>query len=75
MFTQTKPTFETCGVIHLLFDEPEIKLSADGLGRIKMSRSVKFSLLALRGYLILMFILLGYHVMQMAGVFGPHIAK
>lgn len=56
-------------VIHPLFDEPEEKCKTEGLGKIKMSRSVRLSLFALRGYLILMFVLLGYHMLDLAGFF------
>jgi hypothetical protein len=37
-----------------------------------MTTSVKLSLMALRGYLILMMFLVLYHVLDLAGVFGPH---
>jgi hypothetical protein len=33
---------------------------------------VKVSLIALRGYLALMVLLVFYHVMDLAGVFGKH---
>jgi hypothetical protein len=62
-------TFEDHAVIHPLLDEPEVKLSADGLGRLKVSPSVRLCLFALRAYLVCMFILLGYHLLDMAGVF------
>jgi hypothetical protein len=68
----TQPIYE---VIHPLFDKPETKCSTEGLGRIKMSKSVRLSLMALRGYLILTFVLLGYHMLDLAGVFGAHLLK
>ena len=37
-----------------------------------MTTSVKFSLMALRGYLILMMVLVLYHVIDLAGAFGKH---
>lgn len=62
-------------VVHPMFDEPEAKLSPVGMGQIKMSKSVKVSLLLLRAYLMLMFGLLAYHMLDLAGTFGPHIAR
>jgi len=56
-------------VIHPLFDEPEEKMSGVELGRMPMSRAVQFSLLLLRCYLILMFGLLGFHILDLAGMF------
>lgn len=57
-------------VVHPLDDEPEIKRSAEDLGPMPMTRSVKWSLLALRGYLVTMGALVAYHVLCIAGVFG-----
>ncbi len=44
-------------------------------GRIEMSKSVKVSLTLLRVYLIAMMLMLCYHLLDLAGVFGAHIAK
>lgn len=54
-------------VIHPLKDAAEQKCSAEGLGAIALSRSVRVSLWTLRAYLILMGIMLGYHVLDVAG--------
>ncbi len=54
-------------VIHPLDDEPEEKFDPDALGPMHMTRSVKYSLYALRLYLILMLILAVYRVAVMAG--------
>jgi len=59
-------------VVHPLDDEPEIKCNAEDLGPMPMTRSVKWSLMALRGYLILMGLLVAYHVLDLAGLFGHH---
>jgi hypothetical protein len=56
-------------VIHPLYDEPEEKFDPDTLGPMKMTRSVKLSLMALRVYLILMVVLAFYRVLSMAGLF------
>jgi hypothetical protein len=61
-----KPCFH---LIHPLDDVPEEKCNADNLGPMPMTRSVKWSLLALRGYLILMSGLIFYHVLDLAGIF------
>ena len=55
-------------VVHPLDDTPERKCSSDGLGHIAMTPAVRISLRVLRGYLILMTLMLGYHVLDLAGV-------
>jgi hypothetical protein len=55
-------------VVHPLDDQPEQKCSIDGLGQIAMTPSVRLSLKILRGYLILMSLMLIYHVLDLAGV-------
>jgi hypothetical protein len=55
-------------VIHPLDDLPERKCSSEGLGRIRMTRPVRISLGVLRAYLIVMTLMLGYHVLDLAGV-------
>jgi hypothetical protein len=59
-------------VVHPLDDVPEQKVNSSGLGTMPMTVSVKLSLMALRGYLILMMLLVLYHVLDLAGAFGPH---
>ena len=59
-------------VVHPLDDAPEQKRQTEGLGPIAMTPAVKFSLLVLRGYLILMTLMLVYHVGDLAGLFGKH---
>jgi hypothetical protein len=55
-------------VIHPLYDVPEQKCTSEGLGRIRMTRAVRISLGVLRAYLIVMSLMLGYHVLDLAGV-------
>ena len=55
-------------VVHPLDDQSEQKCSSDGLGQIAMTPSVRLSLKILRGYLILMTLMLIYHVLDLAGV-------
>jgi hypothetical protein len=57
-------------VVHPLYDEPEEKRSADGLGQMTMTPAVKFSLFALRGYLILMGLLVLFRLLTLAGMLG-----
>jgi hypothetical protein len=53
-------------VIHPLDDAPEAKLVVTSeMGRIKLTRSVKASLFALRAYLIIMLVLVAYRVIRM----------
>jgi hypothetical protein len=59
-------------VVHPLDDRPEEKVDTSMLGPMPMTTSVKLSLLALRGYLILMVLLVGYHCLDLAGTFGKH---
>ena len=59
-------------VVHPLDDVRETKIDTSTLGTMPMTASVKLSLLTLRGYLILMMLLVLYHVLDLAGVFGQH---
>jgi len=59
-------------VVHPLDDIPEEKRNSD-LGPMTMTRSVKYSLLALRGYLVGMAGLVAYHALNLAGIVGHHI--
>ncbi len=55
-------------VVHPLDDEPEEKIDVEHLGPMEMTPAVKYSLMALRFYLIAMIFLAGYRVLVMAGV-------
>ena len=55
-------------VVHPLDDDPEEKVDTEHLGPMEMTRTVRLCLYALRGYLLLMFGLLGFRVLQLAGV-------
>ena len=57
-------------VIHPLDDVPEEKVDTESLGPMAMTTSVRISLLSLRAYLVMMMLLVFYHVMNMAGLFG-----
>lgn len=59
-------------VVHPLDDQPEEKVDTSALGPMTMTASVKLSLMALRGYLILMVLLVIYHCADLAGLFGKH---
>jgi hypothetical protein len=59
-------------VVHPLDDRPEEKIDTSMLGPMPMTTSVKLSLMALRGYLILMILLVGYHCLDLAGLFGKN---
>jgi len=67
---ETNKTANHFLVIHPLDDIPERKVDTESLGPMPMTRSVKLSLLSLRAYLILMMLLVLYHVLGMAGLFG-----
>jgi len=55
-------------VVHPLDDGPEKKVDTEHLGPMKMTRTVRLCLYALRGYLLLMSGLLAFRVLQLAGV-------
>jgi hypothetical protein len=57
-------------VIHPLDDEPEQKVDTEAIGPMAMTPAVKWSLVSLRGYLVVMLLLVIYHVLQLAGLFG-----
>jgi len=57
-------------VVHPLDDVAEQKRSYQSLGRIQMTSAVRISLMALRGYLLLMIGLVFYRVLLQAGLFG-----
>jgi len=59
-------------VIHPLDDVPEEKVDIENLGPMEMTLSVRLSLLSLRAYLVLMMVLVFYHVLDLAGLFGHH---
>jgi hypothetical protein len=59
-------------VVHPLDDVRETKIDTSTLGTMPMTAGVKFSLMTLRGYLILMMLLVVYHVLDLAGAFGQH---
>jgi hypothetical protein len=53
-------------VVHPLDDVLETKVDTEALGPMAMTRSVRYSLLSLRAYLILMVLLVVYHVVMLA---------
>jgi len=53
-------------VVHPLDDVPETKVDTEALGPMAMTRTVRFSLLSLRAYLILMVLVVVYHVVMLA---------
>jgi len=55
-------------IVHPLDDVQEQKVDTEHLGPMQMTRTVRICLFALRGYLLLMFGLLGFRVLQLAGV-------
>jgi hypothetical protein len=57
-------------VVHPLDDLPEQKREMDHLPPMKITVSVRLSLIVLRVYLILMGLMMIYHVLDLAGVFG-----
>jgi hypothetical protein len=59
-------------VVHPLDDALEEKVDISSLGPMPMTASVKLSLMTLRGYLVLMMLLVLYHVMDLAGALAKH---
>jgi hypothetical protein len=66
--TQLANTMETDYflVVHPLDDIPEQKLKSDHLPPMEMTNSVRWSLICLRVYLLLMIGLFMYHVIDLA---------
>jgi hypothetical protein len=62
---EERPVFS---VVHSLDDEPEEKIDTEHLGPMRMTKTARVCLFALRGYLLVMFGLLGFRVLQLAGV-------
>lgn len=56
----------TWTVVHPLDDTPEVKRNTEDLGTMPMTPSVKYSLFALQGYLVVMLLLVAYHVFGLA---------
>ena len=54
-------------VIHPLDDEPERKCNPDVLGPMHRTLAARIALFALRGYLMLMVLLLVYELLRRAG--------
>ena len=50
--------------------QPDEKRNGEGLGLMAMSPAVRFGLNLLRVYLFAMMLMLAYHVLDLAGVFG-----
>ena len=60
-------------VVHPLDDLPEQKVDIQALGPMPMTRTVRYSLISLRAYLVLMLLLVAYHVAGLAGLFAKHV--
>jgi hypothetical protein len=54
-------------LVHPLDDTPEEKVATEHLGPMRMTKTVRICLVALRGYLLLMLGLLVFRVWQLAG--------
>ena len=59
-------------VVHPLFDGPEEKVDTLHIPPMQLTRTVKFSLLTLRAYLVVMATMLVYHFLDLAGILGHH---
>jgi hypothetical protein len=57
-------------IVHPLDDVSEEKVNISELAPMPMTTRVRVSLMALRGYLILMMLLVLYHVIDLAGLLG-----
>lgn len=55
-------------VIHPLDDVQEKKLDTQDLGPMRMTPTVRIALWTLRGYLIVMMLLVLYHVLELAAI-------
>lgn len=64
----TQDKRQVFSVVHPLKDAPETKVDTECLGPMRMTRTVYICLFALRGYLLLMFVLLAFRVLQLVRV-------
>ncbi len=62
-------------VVHPLDDRPEQKIDINQLGPMRMTGPVRLSLLTLRVYLIGMCLVVGWRVLDLAGVLARHPLK
>lgn len=67
---ETEHKREVFELVHPLDDQPEEKRDPKNLGPMRMTASVRISLIALRTYLILMMMLVLYSVLNQVGMFG-----
>lgn len=69
-FINTKDTdVESYLVVHPLFDVPEEKVDTDSVKPLVMSKTVIWSLISLRAYLVIMVGLAFYRTFVLAGIF------
>ncbi len=68
MGTMQSCDLEGFRVVHPLDDAAEAKCETEGLAPMAMTTSVRLSLMTLRGYLILMSVVLLWRVLEMAGL-------
>jgi hypothetical protein len=59
---EERPFFE---IVHPLDDQPEEKVDTEHLGPMRMTKTVRVCLFALRGYLFPMFGLLAFRVLRL----------
>jgi hypothetical protein len=59
-------------VIHPLDDVQEAKCSSTGLGLMELTPTVRYSLMALRAYLIAMTLIILYRTLTLAHLFAQH---
>jgi hypothetical protein len=70
----TPPTHQTADlyVIHPLDDIQEAKCTSEGLGLMELTPTVRYSLMALRVYLIGMTLIILYRTLSLAHVLTHH---
>lgn len=69
MILEEKTAENSYLIVHPLDDIEEVKVDTTQLGPMRMTLALRISLFALRGYLVLMMLLVLYHVLDLAGVF------
>ena len=68
LFRKTTVEEKNYVVVHPIFDVPEEKVDTDTLGPMKMTTTVRFSLIALRSYLIIMILLTVYRSLVITNI-------
>lgn len=69
MVLEQEKELATFRIVHPLDDVVEQKLDSAHLGPMRLTATVRYSLWALRAYMVLMMVMVCYYVLHLAGAF------